>query len=391
MSNLSFRRFTSAYALRKVDPAVLIDFLRPHAAFLAGSGVMLPTDPAALEIERIEIALLTNVGGLPVKLVDALWHMHEMATPLGMESLLAAAQAAGLALPLDHLSPADIAARIWVENPDLVRRCHTEISVSRRRTFETFVPVMGATLAWATPGPERLATLEAAVVAWYAANRRGPGARVLFFDHGDEVRFLLRHGGPYRREGSLDEGKPGCVRYRPMAHGLIVFDRRTWELRINAGTKGECTAYRQLIGQHIFGRGDMFPADPERYTLEPLRASGRRSLICSNVQGLASVRLVELSMYVGGPFRRKKVEKADDVLLALDHAKESIPDDALLSTATFEVRFTDERKPRLVTIRHGNKATYTRDTDADLIEAFLRGGGFVLGGKGGSHALVAVA
>ena len=66
----------------------------------------------------------------------------------------------------------------------------------------------------------------------------------------------------------------------------------------------------------------------------------------------------------------------------------TIPDDALLSAATFEVRFTDGRKPRPVTIRHGNRATYTRDTDADLIEAFLRGGGFV---KGGGHALVAVA
>ena len=388
MSSLSFRRFTSAYALREVDPAVLIDFMRPHAAFLAASGVMLPTEPAHLDIERVEIALLTNVGGLPVELVDALWHLHEMATPLGMESLLAAAQAAGLALPLDHLSPADIAARVWVENPDLVRRCHTEISVSRRRSFETFVPARGATLAWATPGPDRLAALEAGVVAWYAAHRRGPGARVLFFDHGDEVRFLVRHGGPYRREGSLDEGRPGCVRYRPMAHGLIVFDRRTWELRINAGTKGECAAYRQFIGQHIFGRADMFPADPDRYDLEPLRALGRRSLVCTHITGLASVRLVELTMYVGGPFHRRKVEKADDVLLALEHARESIPDDALLSAATFEVRFTDGRKPRPVTIRHGNKATYTRDTDADLIEAFLRGGGFV---KGGGHALVAVA
>ncbi|MFN7430084.1 MAG: hypothetical protein ACK5TP_05835, partial [bacterium] len=274
------------------------------------------------------------------------------------------------------------------EYPDLVRRCHTEISVSRRRSFETFVPASGATLAWAMPGPDRLAALEAGVVAWYTAHRRGPGARVLFFDHGDEVRFLVRHGGPYRREGSLDEGKPGCVRYRPMAHGLIVFDRRTWELRINAGTKGECAAYRQLIGQHIFGRGDMFPADPDRYDLEPLRARGRGSLVCSHITGLASVRLVELTMYVGGPFRRRKVEKADDVLLALEHARESIPDDALLSAATFEVRFTDGRKPRPVTIRHGNKATYTRDTDAALIEAFLRGGGFV---KGGGHALVAVA
>lgn len=388
MSSLSFRRFTSAYALREVDPAVLIDFLRPHAEFLAANGIMLPTDPAHLDIERVEIALLTNVGGLPVELVDALWHMHEMATSLGMESLLAAAQAAGLALPHDHLSPADIAARVWVENPDLVRRCHTEITVSRRRSFETFVPAAGATLAWATPGPARLAAFETAIVAWYAEHRRGPGARVLFFDHGDEVRFLVRHGGPYRREGSLDDGKPGCVRYRPMAHGLIVFDCRTWELRINGGTKGECTAYRQLIGHHIFGRADMFPADPDRYTLEPLRTLGRRSLACAHVQGLASVRLVELTMYVGGPFRRKKVEKADDVLLALEHARETLPDDALLTAATFDVRFADGRKPRLVTIRHGNKATYTRDTDADLIEAFLRGGGFV---KGGSHALVAVA
>lgn len=388
MSSISFRRFTSAYALREVDPAVLIDFLRPHAEFLAGQSVMLPTNSTHLDIERVEIVLLSNVGGLPVELVDALWHLHEMATPRGMDSLLAAAEAAGLVVPHDHLSPADIAARVWVEYPDLVRRCHTEISVSRRRSFETFVPAPGATLAWATPGPDRLAALEAGVVAWYVSHRRGPGARVLFSDHGDQMRFLIRHGGPYRREGSLDDGKPGCVRYRPMAHGLIVFDRRTWELRINAGTKGECAAYRRLVGQHIFGRADMFPADPDRYDLEPLRALGRRSLICTHITGLASVRLVELTMYVGGPFHRRKVEKADDVMLALEHARESIPDDALLSAATFEVRFSDGRKPRPVTIRHGNKATDTRDTDADLIEAFLRGGGFV---KGGGHALVAVA
>ncbi|MBN8643689.1 MAG: hypothetical protein J0L61_00415, partial [Planctomycetes bacterium] len=154
MSSLLFRRFTSAYALREVDPAVLIDFLRPHAAFLAASGVMLPTDPAHLDVERVEIALLSNIGGLPVELVDALWHLHEMATPMGMESLQAAAEVAGIALPDDHASPADIAARVWVENPDLVRRCHTEISVSRRRSFETFVPAASASLAWATPGDE---------------------------------------------------------------------------------------------------------------------------------------------------------------------------------------------------------------------------------------------
>lgn len=391
MSSLSFRRFTSAYALREVDPAVLIDFLRPHAAFLAAHNVGLPTDPDRLDIERVEIALLSSVGDLPVDLVDALWHIHEMSTPAGMESLLSAADQAGVALPNDRLAPADIATRVWVADPDLLRRCHSELSVMRRRSFETFVPAKGTTLAWVPPGPEKIAAFDAAVASWYVANRRGRGARVLFFDHGDELRFLVRHGGPYRREGSLDEGEPGCVRYRPMAHGVVAFDRRTWELRINGGTKGERAMYRELIGLHIFGRREMFPPDPDRYDLEPLRVLGRRSMVCTDVAGLASVRLSELSLYVGGPYHRRKVEKADDVLLALEAAGETIAPDALLSSATFDVRFTDGRKPRPVTIRHGNTASYTRDTDAELIEDFLRRRGFVKGTREVAHAALASA
>lgn len=394
MSSLSFRRFTHAYALREIDPEALVELLRPHAAFLAAHGAALPTDPDCLDIERVEIALLTTVGDLPIDLVDALWHIHEMSTPAGMESLLNAAEPAGLSLPSDRLAPADIATRIWVADADLLRRCHSELSVSRRRSFETFVPAKGASLAWVSPGPETIASLDAAVAAWYVANRRGRGARVLFFDHGDELRFLVRHGGPYRREGSLDDGKPGCVRYRPMAHGVVVFDRRSWELRINGGTKRERTAYRELVGLHIFGRRDMFPPDPDRYDLEPLRALGRKSLVCTDVPGLASVRLTELSLYVGGPYHRRKVEKADDVLLALDAAGETIASDSLLTSATFEVRFADGRRPRPVTIRHGNTASYARDTDADIIETFLRRRGFVkgvLGGKEASHAALASA
>jgi len=83
MSTLSFRRFTNAYALREVDPAALIELLRPHAAHLAANGAMLPTDPDRLDIERVEVALLTtSVGELPIDLLDALWHIHEMSTSL---------------------------------------------------------------------------------------------------------------------------------------------------------------------------------------------------------------------------------------------------------------------------------------------------------------------
>ncbi len=79
------------------------------------------------------------------------------------------------------------------------------------------------------------------------------------------------------------------------------------------------------------------------------------------------------------------------MLLALEAAGETISSDALLSNATFDVRFTDGRKPRPVTIRHGNTASYTRDTDTELIEDFLRRRGFVKGTREVAHAALASA
>ncbi len=388
MSSLSFRRFTHSSSLREIAPEHLIALLRPHAEFLRRHHATLPDDHRGLNYEALAVAVLQPHADTPPELIDALWYIHEMSTPDAMESLLEEAARAGLDLDPQYYSPADAATRIWLAAPDLLRRKHAEYAVLKRKSFESFPARPGASLVYRAPDAAAAARLEADVAAWYIEHRRGPGARVFVFEHEHEMRLVIRHGGPYRREGSMDGGEPGSVHFRPMGFGVAVFDRRSWELRINGGGKGEKQMYREAIGRHLFGQADFFPADVKKYTLEPLRRDGRRSLVCTDLQGLRHVRVIELRMYLGGSFHRAVTEQADDVLLALEENREVIPADALLTAAKFEIHFADSPKPRSVTIRHGNVAQYTRDGDADLVESFLRRRGFI---QGGAHAALACA
>lgn len=380
MGSLAFRRFTDSSSLREIAPHHLHALVWPHAAFLARHGCVLDDDPERLNYEALAVAVLQPHRDTPAALIDALWHIHEMSTPSAMEALVEEARSAGLELdPARHFSPADVATQVWLHSPEMLRRTHAETAVLRRKSFESFAPSPGAARAYRAPAGEVLEALEAQIAAWYVEKRRGVGARVFSYEHEHEVRLVVRHGGPYRREGRLDAGEPGSVHFRPMAFGVIVLDRRTWEVRINAGGKRERELYRRAVGTHLFGRAEFFPAGVARYTLDPLR-EGRNCLVCADVPGLRHVRLTELRMYLGGHFRHARIEQADDVFLALEAARESIPRDVLLTAAKFEIVFADSPKPRSVTIRHGNVAQFTRDEDADLVESFLRNRGFVIGG-----------
>lgn len=391
MSALSFRRFTSVSSLREIAPQHLAALLHPHEAFLRRHHVELPDDPGDLNYEALAVAVLQPHADMPPELVDALWHVHEMATPEAMEALLDEALRTGINFDGRlYYSPADVAAQVWAVAPDLLRRTHAEFAVRRRKTFESFRSRPGASAAYQAPDAETLAALEADVARWYRERRRGPGARVFLFEHEHETRLVIRHGGPYRREGTLDNGEPGSVHFRPMGFGAAILDRRSWELRVNVGSGGkrEMQMYRETVGRHLFGQHDCFSADTLKYTLEPLRRDGRRSLVCADVPGLRHVRLTELRMHLGGAFRHARVEQADDVFLALEERHDVLPSEALLSAATFEVRYADSPTPRSVMIRHGNVAQYARESDADLVETFLRNRGFV---KGDGHAALVCA
>ena len=198
---------------------------------------------------------------------------------------------------------------------------------------------------------------------------------VSFSASGVEFR-LVRHGDPFRREGSFDAGQTSSVFYRPEKHDVLVYEPAIGEIRMHAASKGEKETYRTAFGRHLFGDEDYFPGTA-KYTLEPLRRIGPASVVCTDVDGMEWVRLKEIQFMWGGAEREIEIHKADDLFAALDGRGRSIPTAAPILRASFLVKFTDSKTARTVTIRPSNIAQYTRDSDADVVEDWLLKRGFI--------------
>ncbi|MFO0873165.1 MAG: hypothetical protein U0575_04235 [Phycisphaerales bacterium] len=384
-------RFNDPSVIFALDPGRLHALLLPHAAFLAAHGVALDPDPRRFDhpaVAAVSIVILAPHDDTPYELVDALTHIDEMATPEGMERLLNAAAAAHITLrPGVDRSPADLALEVWTANPELLRRQHAEHVVLRRRALLSYGPLPDAPRIRPTNLTGPLAQLERVIRAWYFDQGRGDDATVIPFESNRELRVVIRHGGPYQRKGCLQDGAPGTVQFRPMEFAHFVLRWDLLELGINCGLKGELQMIRKAVGECVFGNPGYFATD-QKYTLEPLR-QGRVSLRCADVPGLRRVTLVSLTRDKGGSQHRRDITTADDVFQALEDDGEVISPVTDLEVATLLFDFSDSKKPRPVTVRGGNRATYVRDGDSDIVERFLAARGFMR--EGASVAALATA
>ena len=101
----------------------------------------------------------------------------------------------------------------------------------------------------------------------------------------------------------------------------------------------------------------------EKYTLEPLRNSGRAALECRDIDGIEDVALEELEC--SGPVRNSYRDRtyAADVLRALSHRWRSIRDSAELRMAKFGIKLRGEREPRSLRIKPGTSQNTVMETE----------------------------
>jgi hypothetical protein len=225
---------------------------------------------------------------------------------------------------------------------------------------------------------------------WFKEKRRGRGTRVFVYPDDHEVRFLVRHGEPFKREESLIGADVSSVCYRPLKYDVVVFDRQLGELRINARLVGEKALYRRLFGEHLFGDENCFPGTA-KYTLEPLREYGADALACGDIDGIESIVLTEVHFLWGGTHREIEIRKAADVFAALEARGRKVPEKARIIKAIFKVKFADSKTPRSVKIRPSNIAEYTRDSDAAVLEEWLTFRGFIVNEEAGANVAQTVA
>lgn len=393
MATFTLRHFSSAESLQAVQAKYLMDLLDKHAAYFATRGVDFGSfNGHGPDYEAIAAVLMTPDEQTPSELIDDLYYVDEMATADAMDGLLEAAAAAGVKLDVgDEPTPADVAVQVRLRAPALLEQKHAEhFLLQRRRTFEYFQSPDGVDTKYRAPGAKKLRACEDALGTRLEAMKRGRTCKLFVFPRPDGVWFLVRRGDPFKREGSIEKTGMTSVYYRPEKYDVLKYDQGLGELSVNAeGNKKLVALYRELFGELLFGDPKRFP-NTAKYTLAPLQDDGADALICSDVEGIDTITLKEVQILWGGPQGEIEIRRAKDLFEALKGRKKELPKGRLVK-ASFLVKFTDAKTPRTVTIRPQNIASYTRDSDASVVEAWLTARGFVRSAPEAQDADVAAA
>lgn len=380
MSTYNLRRFAHVDGLKSIAIEHLHSLLSKFSEYLERRGFTLthPVDPVAFEYETLTEILMNPADDTPKDLIDALYLIHEMSDDDYMDLLLQEAESKGIELDLsDSPTVADVAVQLYLKDPNLLDRKHAEQYLSKPRSFEYFQSDKSPAPPFVHPSEDKLIELEAALDVWYEKKKRGRGTKVFIYPKVDSIWFLIRHGDPFKREGTIVGDQSSSVFYRPEKYDVLVYDPALGEIRMHTCNKGEKELFRKEIGLHIFGDAEFFPGD-EKYTLEPLRELGSDSVICTDVEGMEYARLVELQLFWGGAEKEIEIRKAHDLFAALASRDKTVPERGHLLRASFQIKFKDSKTPRNVTIRPSNIALYSRDSDAHIVEEWLTKRGFII-------------
>jgi len=380
MGRFNPKSFAQLDLLKAIEPLNLIRLLEPCRAFLETRGLSLPREDGA----KIDYLKLIGILAAPDEFMDShvIEGLHVIGT-LGIDEnfdvLLDVARRNFIDVNLEATS-ADLAARIWLEAPQALEVKDREAGSQRRRKFESFRARDHENVLLAEQLPIHFDPLEADLEGWFFARKRGVGCRVIRIDLPNEVRFLVQHGDPFKRQPSRKGAQSTCTYFRPEKTDLVIYDVVNNELRINTGTLGELRLYREKFGQHLFGDPEKF-VYAQKYTLLPLKKLGAAALYCRDVACIEWVCLAELEYAWPDAIDHTERHKSENVFEALTRRKRGIELDAEIRYAVFRVKLAGEKDPRPVLIRPRNIAEYGRGEEAAIIEEWLRAREFVCVGS----------
>jgi len=379
MSAHNPRKFASPGNLKKLEQNILIKFLQPFKRYLESKGMQLQINgTTSFDYDLLASILLNADDDMPVELSDALFFVNEMASEDRMDALLVSARNNNIPIVNnDDVTPADIAAQLWIVKPDLLESLHAEYLVSKPKAFEHFRSYEETPANLPIPDRAVLLKMQKELDEWFISHKRGGSCKVFPFDHGRKLCLLIRHGKPFKREGSLTNGKSQTILYRPESYDVIIYDHADNELAINgSATKGERLLYLEVVGKHLFGSVDYFLSET-KYILDPLMTDGAASLVCSDIEGIDNVKLIQVKRYLGGEHGDKETIDTKDYFSSKSWDGELSLHKSLVS-ATLSIEFTNAKRPRTVRIVPPNKAIFERDDDSTSVEQLLKARGFIL-------------
>jgi hypothetical protein len=378
MARFNPKSFAQPDLLKKIQVRYFLELLSPHKAFLEARGFPFPINGN----ERLDYLKLAGILAQPDEamdssLVEALHVIGNLGTDESFDELLEIAQQNKVDAGDGEVTAIDLATRIWLAVPQALVQMERTKQCHRHRKFESFRAREPGEGTPAESLPSDLSGLEGDLAGWFNSRKRGTRCKIIRRDGFGEVRFLIQHGQPCRREPSLKGTQSTCTFFRPEKTDLVIYDGPNNELRVNTSTLSELRLYVQKFGQHLFGDEAKF-VYTAKYTLDPLKEHGPAALCCSDVPGIEWVRLREIEYRWPEAFNLIEKYGADDVFRSLAALKRGIDRKAEICKAAFSVKLEGEKKPRSASIRPPSTAAYGRGDEAVMIETWLRARRFIL-------------
>ena len=289
--------------LEAVTADLLLRFLRPFTSYLASRGV--PLEGGAVSEkwrEHLHAALNDVDPAMPAELQQSLVDVADLASEGAHDHVLAVAKGAPLRV-LDGgrgSTPEDVAFEVFLDHPNVFREAHARTQTAEAKRFVEFTATSPKPLPPADLTAKR-GQLARVVGDWFRGRNRTGFCEVRVTDAGETVSFVIIHGRPPRNHGAIESDERRTrVTYVPDKHDLVVFDRATGRLAVNAQFAGEQDLYRRALGRVFWGDDEHFVAAPI-YTADPLVEEGASVLQPHGIPGLEGVELRALKVVSPDP------------------------------------------------------------------------------------------
>jgi uncharacterized ParB-like nuclease family protein len=370
------RRFSSPESLKTISPANLMALLLPFQDYLANRGLQNPaTNGRKIDYETLVEILMNPNAAMPTELMDCLYYVHEISTPAVMIELLDETPPGLLTFPLGgDPTPADVAAQLWLKDRTLLERKHSEQYLVRPKSFTSYRGAKGSIDAPPPIPSETIACIQEEIDDWNEGHKRGRGSRVFVHWRDSEIWCLVRRPDPLRREGALEGGVSSGVYYHPEKFDSMIYSPALDTLQVSSGPKGQQQLYRDVFGKHLFGDATYFGIGG-CYRLDPLRERGEDALDCSTIPGIQWIRLTQVEIFQGNGLTIRYSHT--DLFALLGDQMAAILAGGRIAKASFGVKFVDSKTPRSVSVWLSSRASYMRDEDRLLVEAWMRVQGFL--------------
>lgn len=310
--------------IESAAPELLIRALGAFPAWLARTGCdALPTSKTAREAWSVRIYRALNAGdrkgdALHVEVRGMLARIGEMANDEGRDRLLVALGAErAMALSGMRLTDFELALTAYCNHVQVFELAYARKSSTEAVRFVEFFPSRYVPLV-GHHDLDKQRQMRDAIAAYYRQRGNTACAQIDVEETEEEVRILVLHGRSPREFNVIDDDEE-LVRVRQVhdKHDLIVIDKESGRLGINAQFSREEAMLRALVGS-VFFNDPVHYSNAAIYTGAPLIDYGLEALSTAGIAGLAAVRLRGVRISARGGKRRIEWTDQDDMSDELD-------------------------------------------------------------------------